>query len=111
MSLRTLLCALCGTVLLYGCAEEQQPETVETIQTVKTNAIEMVAQTKRLPDGRLVMHLHRNFYNKAALIKQDTMMDTLPSLGTEQVVDEGSTELKTVPVEYNVLFKVDTLRY
>lgn len=95
--------------LFVSCGEE--PKTVETVDTVKENAIEMVASTKRLPDGRLVMHLHRNFYNKSVLLKQDTLRDTLPDLGIETVPDDETEGLAQVPRQYNMLFKVDTLRY
>lgn len=109
MNPRSLVIPALAVLLLSSCGEE--PKTVETVETVKENAIEIVASTKRLPDGRFVMHMHRNFYNKSQLLKQDTLRDTLPNLGMETVTDEETEGLKQVPVEYNMLFKVDTLRY
>ena len=106
---------LMGAALLigaYGCSEEK-PEQVADVQVVKNNAIEVVASTARLPDGRFVVHLHKNLYHNAQLIGVDTLRDTLPDLGMETVTmddADGDASVQTVPVQYNILFKVDSLK-
>jgi hypothetical protein len=98
--------------LLTGC-EKEKPEQVTDVKVVKKNAIELVASTARLPDGRFVVHLHKNLYNNSQLIGVDTLRDTLPDLGMESVNVEdenGESSRQTVPVQYNILFKVDSLK-
>lgn len=95
--------------LLSGC-DQEKPEQVTDVKVVKKNAIEILAKTARLPDGRFVVHLHKNLYHNEQLIGVDTLRDTLPDLGMETVTDEESGEKQTVPVQYNVLFKVDSLK-
>lgn len=106
---------LLGATLLLtatGCAEKE-PEQVADVQVVKNNAIEVVASTARLSDGRFVVHLHKNIYHNAQLIGVDTLRDTLPDLGMETVTmddADGDPSVQTVPVQYNILFKVDSLK-
>ena len=106
---------LAGAALLLGassCAEDK-PEQVADVQVVKKNAIELLANTKRLPDGRFVVHLYKNLYHNAQLIGIDTLRDTLPDLGMETVTGEDAdavAAVQTVPVQYNILFKVDSLK-
>lgn len=104
--------AFAVAALLTGC-EKEKPEQVTDVKVVKKNAIELVASTARLPDGRFVVHLHKNLYNNSQLIGVDTLRDTLPDLGMEtvNVEDEnGESSRQTVPVQYNILFKVDSLK-
>jgi hypothetical protein len=98
--------------LFAGCSEEK-PEQVTDVKIVKKNAIELVASTARLSDGRFVVHLRKNLYNNDHLIGVDTLRDTLPDLGMETVSIEnenGESSMQTVPVQYNILFKVDSLK-
>lgn len=109
--------SLCGASLLLlagalSSCENEPPEQVSDVKIVKENAIEIVASTARLSDGRFVVHLHKNLYHRSQLIGVDTLRDTLPDLGMEQarIEDEsGNATTQTVPVQYNILFKVDSL--
>lgn len=100
--------------VLIGCSGNQEkPEEVESVEVVKNNAIEYVASTARLADGRTVVHLHKSLFHNQQLIGVDTLRDTLPDLGMETVNIEGTdgtTGPQTVPVQYNILFKVDSLK-
>jgi hypothetical protein len=107
-----VLVSLAFLPLLSSCQQEK-PEQVTDVKVVKKNAIELVASTLRLPDGRFVVHLHKNLYKNSQLIGVDTLRDTLPDLGMETVsVEEenGESSMQTVPVQYNILFKVDSLK-
>lgn len=100
---------------LLACSDSDVEERlVQSVQVVKNNAIEYVASTKRLADGRFVVHLHKNLYHKSTLIGVDTLRDTLPDLGMEMTrTGEDGEQLETpkpVPVQYDILFKVDSLR-
>ncbi len=104
--------AFAALILLSGCAEDK-PKQVTNVQIVKQNAIELVAKTVRLGDGRFVVHLHKSLYHKGQLIGVDTLRDTLPDLGMESVSIEdenGKSSQQTVPIQYNMLFKVDSLK-
>jgi hypothetical protein len=99
-------------LLLSGCSEDK-PKQVTDVQIVKENAIEVVAKTVRLSDGRFVVHLHKSLFHKGQLLSVDTLRDTLPDLGMETVSIEdenGKKSQQTVPVQYNMLFKVDSLK-
>jgi hypothetical protein len=108
----SICCSLAAITVLAGCSEDK-PEQVTDVQIVKKNAIEVVAKTVRLADGRFVVHLHENLYHNAQLIGVDTLRDTLPDLGMETVTledENGKSSQQTVPVQYNILFKVDSLK-
>jgi hypothetical protein len=105
----SVFAALSLSILLAACSEEK-PEQVTDVKVVKKNAIEVLAKIARLPDGRFVLHLHKNLYHNEQLIAVDTLRDTLPDLGMETVTDEETGGQQTVPVQYNILFKVDSLK-
>jgi hypothetical protein len=114
MNYRTVSAAFLSLCLgLLSSCEKEVPEQVADVKVVKQNAIELIASTARLPDGRFVVHLHKNLYHNSQLIGVDTLRDTLPDLGMEQVKvenDDGEATTQRVPVQYNILFKVDSLK-
>ena len=106
---------LAASSLASRSDSDDSPATVDNVNISKDNAIEIIASTRRLPDGRIVMHTHRSFFAKKQLLRQDTLRDTLPDLGMETISttdpeDQGLPGARTVPVQYDILFKVDTLK-
>ena len=102
--------------MLSGCAKKQEPKQNTPPQVFKENAMELLLHTKTLADGRTVFQLEKNIFLKN---KQEQHLiisaDTLPSLGTEvvNVADEEEEEARynQVNKQYDVLFKVDSLKY
>ncbi len=101
--------------IFSGCAKKEDPNQNKPPQVFKENAVELLLHTKTLPDGRTVFQLEKNIFLKN---KQDQHLivssDTLPSLGTEvvNVADEEEEEAgyNQVNKQYDILFKVDSLR-
>jgi hypothetical protein len=104
------------TALLSGCAKKEDPNQNKVPQVFKENALELLLHTKTLADGRTVFQLEKNIFLKNKQEKHLIISsDTLPSLGTEvvNVADEEEEEARynQVNKQYDVLFKVDSLRY
>lgn len=108
---------LLGAVAVLGCSSnsEQPPPTRPAI--AKENAVEYILKTKRLPDGRVVFQLNRTYYVNSKQSLPYVFSDTLPGLGKEYVdytededADEQQSVSKLVDKDYDVLFKVDSLK-
>lgn len=105
-----------STALLSGCGKKEDPSQNKYPQIFKQNALELLLHTKTLADGRTVFQLEKNIFLKS---KQEQHLivssDTLPDLGTEMVAtseDEEETSVnQPAKKQYDVLFKVDSLRY
>ncbi len=103
--------ALC----LSSCAKKKElPEGLPMVP--KENAVELLLHTKTMPDGKVVFQLEKNIFE---LGKQQQHIivssDTLASLGTEHVTvvnddDDETSHEETTAKQYDVLFKVDTLK-
>jgi hypothetical protein len=105
-----------GTIASCDRKPQKLDKTAD-IKVFKENAIEYLAHTKKLPDGRFVIQLDRNIFHDHAQIGHTVLADTLPDLGKEDVTteeedDEGDvTQTKAhVDKQYDILFKVDSLR-
>ncbi|MFI5264041.1 MAG: hypothetical protein ACHQM6_05965 [Candidatus Kapaibacterium sp.] len=108
---------LLSFVLITGCAKKEDPSQNKYPQIFKQNALELLLHTKTLADGRTVFQLEKNVFLKN---KQEQHLivssDTLPDLGTEMVTTSDEEEEETpahqmTKKQYDVLFKVDSLKY
>lgn len=103
------------TICLSSCAKKKElPEGLPIVP--KENAVELLLHTKTLPDGKVVFQLEKNIFELGSQ-KQHIIVssDTLASLGTERVSvvnddDDESSHEETTAKQYDVLFKVDTLK-
>ena len=108
-----LLIASSILLLLWGCSDNSDPDAGKYPQVFKKNAVEILLHTRVLPDGRTVFLLEKNLY---VLGKQQQHIyvsaDTLPDLGTEvvNVGDDDEPSQQLSKTQYDVLFKVDSLR-
>ena len=77
--------------------------------------MELLLHTKTLADGRTVFQLEKNIFLKSKQEQHQIISsDTLASLGTEVVNTADEEEEATytqVNKQYDVLFKVDSLKY
>jgi hypothetical protein len=101
--------------LFFGCSKKEDPNQNKAPQIFKENAMELLLHTKTLADGRTVFQLEKNVFLKS---KQEQHLiissDTLPNLGTETVNvadEEEDAKYTQVNKQYDVLFKVDSLKY
>ncbi len=101
--------------ILAGCAKKEDPNQNKPPQVFKENAVELLLHTKTLADGRTVFQLEKNIFLKSKQEQHQIISsDTLPSLGAEVVntADEEEEAIYTqVNKQYDVLFKVDSLKY
>ncbi|MDP4219921.1 MAG: hypothetical protein Q8916_08995 [Bacteroidota bacterium] len=108
-----ILLGFAFTAVLSGCGKKENKN--EYPQIFKENAMELLLHTKTLADGRTVFQLEKNVFVKN---KQEQHLivssDTLPDLGREMVseVNEDEPDVPQVAKkQYDVLFKVDSLKY
>ncbi len=107
---------IAATILLFvmGCSKDSDPDAGKYPQVFKQNAVEMLLHTKVLPDGRTVFLLEKNIFVTGKQQQHVIVSaDTLPDLGNETVTvgDEDSDPTQQVAKkQYDVLFKVDSLR-
>jgi len=102
--------------MLLGCKKKEDPNQNKYPQVFKQNALELLLHTKTLADGRTVFQLEKNVFLKN---KEEQHLivssDTLPDLGTEMVTttdeEEETTSQQMAKKQYDVLFKVDSLKY
>jgi len=112
---KLLVLLFCTAVFLSGCSKKESAEDKKPPVVFKENAVELLLHTKTLPDGKVVFQLEKNIFLANAQ-KQHVIVssDTLPSLGKETVnVEEDDDEparYQSVDKQYDVLFKVDSLR-
>ena len=116
---KKLLPTLAAIAILYGGCAKKEPRPPQPPASVfKENAVELVLYTKRLPDGRTVLALHKNFFIHHNEVDSTVIHDTLPDLGDETISvdqydeDEDVTGQKQQQIhrQYDVLFKVDSLK-
>lgn len=106
---------LCSAALVAGCSKKDDAADKKPPVIFKENAVELLLHTKTLPDGKIVFQLEKNIFLANAQ-KQHSIVssDTLPSLGKELVnVEDDEDEparYQNVDKQYDVLFKVDSLR-
>jgi len=101
---------------LSSCSKKEDPGQNKYPQIFKQNAMELLLHTKTLADGRTVFQLEKNVFLQN---KQEQHLivssDTLPDLGPEIVTtsdddDDETPSHQMTKKQYDVLFKVDSLR-
>ncbi len=110
-----VLLLLCTFAFLTGCSKKDTAAENKYPTVFKQNAIELLLHTKTLADGKVVFQLEKNIFLSNSQ-KQHMIIsaDTLPDLGSETINTEDEDEnqvSQTVKKQYDVLFKVDSLRY
>ncbi len=109
----------CIFLCLVGCSQEEKPLPDAPPTVYRQNSYELNLLTEKLPDGRRVFTLNKTLFVGGQNLRRAIIsIDTLPALGQEnaEVVnenDDGSsyTQYTKADKEYDVLFKVDTLKY
>lgn len=100
---------------IASCEKKEDPYEKQYPYVFKDNAMELLLHTKTLPDGKVVFQLEKNVFVSRQQ-KQHVLLfaDTLPSLGKENVNinedDDEPAKYTNVDKQYDVLFKVDSLR-
>jgi hypothetical protein len=112
----SIVLILFSMTLAAGCSKKEDPNQNKYPEVFKENAVELLLHTKTLADGKVVFQLEKNIF----LAHKQTQhlvisSDTLPSLGTDFVnvaeEDDEDARYSKVNKQYDVLFKVDSLKY
>lgn len=102
-------------IAITSCSKKKEPPSPPPT-VYHDNAMELLMHTKTLPDGKVVFQLEKNVFvghdQKQHLILST---DTLPALGREMVQmvddeDEGTSHSEAATKQYDILFKVDSLK-
>ena len=110
-----VIIVMLSAIVISGCKKKEDPADKKPPVVFKENAVELLLHTKTLPDGKVVFQLEKNIFLSNSQ-KQHVIVssDTLPSLGKESVNveedDEEPARYQNVDKQYDVLFKVDSLK-
>jgi hypothetical protein len=93
---------------IAGCGSDD--EQVDPV-IKRDNTIEYSVESKRLPDKSILVETKRIIYKDSKVLKSESIFDTLPYIGTEniKVVDDNDEETNTdttVAKEYDIYFTI-----
>mgnify|MGYP001481530888 CR=1 FL=1 len=91
----------------YGCQDEEENNLKQAPKLTHENSIEYYVTTTKVNDVLLIT-TKKDIYKNYKLLSSTTTVDTLPTLGNEEVTDEdndGNEIKKTVPKAYDIFFK------
>jgi hypothetical protein len=95
-------------IFLFGCSkEDEMPDP----QIKRENTIEYTVESKMLPDKTVLLETKRIIYVNSKVFKTESIFDTLPFIGTEniKVLDENEEETSqdtTVTKDYDIYFTI-----
>ena len=105
------LVVVISLLFIAGCSK--QKENVEP-EIKRENTIEYTIDSKRLPDKKILLETKKIIYRNGSVLGSQTILDTLPEIGNEQIqiVDEDEDENETVTSdttvskEYDIFFTI-----
>jgi hypothetical protein len=103
-----LLLSFLVCICLPGCGKEDEQSDP---QIKRDNTIEYSVESKLLPDKRVLLETKRIIYVNSSVFKLESIFDTLPFIGTENIklVDDDGEETNTdttVTKDYDIYFTI-----